>query len=115
MEEKNVIKGYVSIIEDYDIGKKSRAIFLISTTGDLDNSDILYKITDMDDVCNVYVTMGNYDLVATICTSSESELYRLIKQIRKTEGVLRVDNVSIVDRRKVLSKKITDNIAKLLL
>lgn len=115
MEEENVIKGYVSIIEDYDLGKESRAIFLISTTGDLDNSDIIYKLTDMDDVCNVYVTMGNYDLVATICTSSESELYRLINQIRKTEGVLRVDNVSIVDRRKVLSKKITDNIAKLLL
>ena len=115
MEEENVIKGYVSIVEDYDLGKESRAIFLISTTGDLDNSDILYKLTDMDDVCSVYVTMGNYDLVATVCTSSESELYRLIKQIRKTEGVLRVDNVSIVDRRKVLSKKITDNIAKLLL
>ena len=36
-----------------------------------------------------------------------------IKQVRKTEGVLRVDNVSIVERRKVLSKKITDNVAEL--
>jgi len=115
MEAENVIKGYVSIVEDYDLGKESRAVLLISTTGDLDNSDIIYKLTDMDDVCNVYVTMGHYDLVTTICTSSESELYRMIKQIRKVEGVLRVDNVSIVDRRKVLGKKITDNIAKFLL
>jgi DNA-binding Lrp family transcriptional regulator len=115
MEEANVIKGYVSIVEDYDLGKETRAIFLISTTGDLDNSDVIDKLTDMDDVCNVFVTMGNYDLVATICTTSEPELFKLIKKIRKTNGVLRVDNVSIIDRRKVLSKKITDNIAKKLL
>lgn len=112
MEEDNIIKGYVSIVEDYDLGKETRAIFLISTSGDLDNSELIDKLTDMDDVCNVFVTMGNYDLVATICTTSEPELYKLIKRIRKTAGVFRVDNVSIVDRRKVLSKIITDNIAK---
>ena len=115
MEENNVIKGYVSIVEDYDLGKETRAIFMISTTGDLDNNEVIDKLTDLDDVCNVFVTMGHYDLVATICTTSESALYKLLREIRKTEGVFRVDNVSIVDRRKVLSKKITDNIARLLL
>ncbi|MCK4783198.1 MAG: Lrp/AsnC family transcriptional regulator [Desulfobacteraceae bacterium] len=115
MEEANIIKGYVGIVEDYDLGKKTRAVFLIGTTGDLDSLDIIEKLTDMDDICNVFVTMGNYDLVVTVCTTSEPELYKLIKQIRKTEGVLRVDNVSIVERRKVLSKKITDNVADQLL
>ena len=114
MEENNVIKGYVSIVEDYDLGKETRSIFLISTTGDLDNSEVIEKLIDMDDVCNVFITMGHYDLVATICTTSEPMLFKLIKQIRKTKGVLRVDNVSIVDRRKVLSIKITDNITRYL-
>ena len=114
MEEANIIKGYVSIVEDSDLDKHTRAVFLIRTTGDLDSSDLIDMLTDMDDICNVFVTMGNYDLVVTVCTSSEVELFKLIKQIRKTEGVLRVDNVSIVERRKVLSKKITDNIAELL-
>ena len=114
MEEANVIKGYVGIVEDYDLGKHTRALFLIRTTGDLDSSDIIDMLTDMDDICNVFVTMGNYDLVVTVCTTSEPELFKLIKRIRKTEGVLRVDNVSIIERRKVLSKKITDNIAELL-
>jgi len=76
---------------------------------------VIEKITEMDDVCNVFITMGHYYLVATICTTSESELFKLLRQIRKTDGVLRVDNVSIIDRRKVLSKKISDNIDKLLL
>ena len=114
MEEANIIKGYVGIVEDSELGKHTRALFLIRTTGDLDSSDIIDMLTDMDDICNVFVTMGNYDLVVTVCTKSEPELFKLIKQIRKTEGVLRVDNVSIVERRKVLSKKITDNIAELL-
>lgn len=112
MEEDNIIKGYVGIVDDYDLGKHTRAVFLIRTTGDLDSSDITDKITDMKDICNVFVTMGNYDLVVTVCTTSEPELFKLIKKIRKTEGVLRVDNVSIVERRKVLGKKITDNISK---
>jgi len=115
MEEANIIKGYVGIVEDYDLGKETRAVFLIGTTGDLDTLDLVEKLTDMDDICNVFVTMGNYDLVVTVCTTSEPELYKLIKQIRKTDGVLRVDNVSIVERRKVLSKKITDNVADQLL
>ena len=113
MEDDNVIKGYVGIVEDYDLGKEARAVFLIRTTGDLDNSDIVDQLTDMDDICNVFVTMGTYDLVATVCARSEPELYKLIKQIRKAEGVLRVDNISIIERRKVLSKKITDNVAEL--
>ena len=59
----------------------------------------------MKDVCNVFVTMGNYDLVVTVCTTSEAELFKLKKIFEKREGVLRVDNVAIVERRKVLGKK----------
>ena len=112
MEENNVIKGYVGIVEDYDLGKETRAVFLISTTGDLENNEIVEKLVEIDDVCNVFVTMGNYDIVATVCTVSEPALYKLIRQIRKIEGVIRVDNVSIVYRRKVLSKKISENVTK---
>ena len=110
MEDANIIKGYVGIVDDYELGKHSRAVFLISTTGDIDSSHLIEEITDMDDVCNVFVTMGSYDLVVSVCTTSETQLFNLIKEIRKAEGVLRVDNVLIVDRRKVLKKKITDNI-----
>ena len=112
MEEDNIIKGYVGIVDDYELGKHSRAVFLIRTTGDLDNSEITERLIDMKVVCNVYVTMGNYDLVVTVCTTSEPELFNLIKNIRKTEGVLRVDNVAIVERRKVLGKEIKDNITR---
>ena len=63
----------------------------------------------MDDICNVFLTMGNYDMILTACTTDENELYRMIKSIRGEEGVLWVDSASIVTRKKVLSAIIEDN------
>jgi DNA-binding Lrp family transcriptional regulator len=109
LEENNIIKAYVSIVEDDELGKGTRAVFLVKTTGDYDNNLVVERLTDMDDICNVFLTMGNYDMILTACTTDENELYRMIKRIRGEEGVLWVDSASIVTRKKVLSKIITDN------
>lgn len=104
MEQDQVIKGYVSIVKDEEIGKGSRAVLLVKTTGDYDDDQVVEKVTNMEDVCNVFLTMGNYDVILTACATSEADLYKIINQIRGTEGVLWVDFASIVSRRKVLSK-----------
>jgi len=104
MEEANIIMGYVSIIEDKEVGKGSRAVLLVRTSGEYNHDDIINNITEMDDVCNLFLTMGNYDIILTACTTSQSELYRMINDLRTLEGVLWVDFASIVSRRKVLSK-----------
>jgi DNA-binding Lrp family transcriptional regulator len=109
LEENNIIKAYVSIIEDDELGKGTRAVLLVKTTGDYDSNQIIERLTDMDDICNVFLTMGNYDMILTACTTDENELYRMIKRIRGEEGVLWVDSASIVTRKKVLSKIIKDN------
>lgn len=109
MEEENVIKAYVSIIEDEELGKGSRAVLLVRTSGEKDQSEVIEKISNMDDICNVFLTMGNYDLILTACTINESELYNIIKRIRVLEGILWVDFASIVARRKVLSTLIHEN------
>ncbi len=82
---------------------------MVRTTGDYDSNQIVERLTEMEDVCNVFLTMGNYDMILTACTTDETELYRMIKRIRGEEGVLWVDSASIVTRKKVLSKIITDN------
>ena len=104
MENENIIKGYVSIIEDKEVGKGSRAVLLVRTSGEYDHKEIINNITEMDDVCNLFLTMGNYDIILTACTTDQSELYRMINDLRTLEGVLWVDFASIVSRRKVLSK-----------
>ena len=109
MEDDNIIKAYVSIIEDEELGKGSRAVLLVRTSGDKDQSEVIEDISNMDDICNVFLTMGNYDLILTACTINESELYNIIKRIRALEGILWVDFASIVARRKVLSTLIHEN------
>ena len=104
MEKANIIKGYVSIIEDKEVGKGSRAVLLVRTSGEYNHKSIIKDITEMDDVCNLFLTMGNYDLILTACTTDESKLYKMINDLRMLDGVLWVDFASIVSRRKVLSK-----------
>jgi DNA-binding Lrp family transcriptional regulator len=104
MEQENTIKGYVSIVEDEELGKGSRAVLLVRTSGDYDLDRVVEKVTEMEDICNVFLTMGNYDIILTACATDEVELYSMINQIRSAEGVLWVDFASIVSRRKVLSK-----------
>jgi len=109
LEEDNIIKAYVSIIEDDEIGKGSRAVLLVRTIGDQSKSTIIEDISNMEDICNVFVTMGNYDLILTACTLDENELYNIIKRIRTNPGVAWVDFASIVKRKKVLSTIIEEN------
>jgi Lrp/AsnC family leucine-responsive transcriptional regulator len=109
MEEKNTIKAYVSIIEDDEIGQGSRAVLLVRTIGDQSNTNIVENISEMNDICNVFVTMGNYDLILTACTSSDNELYNIIKRIRTLSGIAWVDFASIVTRKKVLNAIIEEN------
>ena len=109
LEENNIIKAYVSIVEDDELGKGTRAVLLVKTTGDYDSNHIIERLIVMDDICNVFLTMGNYDMILTACTTDENELYRMIKKIRGEDGVLWVDSASIVTRKKVLSMIIEDN------
>ena len=104
MEEDNTIKGYVSIVEDEELGKGSRAVLLVRTSGEYDLERVVERVTEMEDTCNVYLTMGNYDIILTACAADEAGLYNIINKMRSAEGVLRVDFASIVSRRKVLSK-----------
>ena len=108
MEDENIIKAYVSIIEDEEIGKGARAVLLVRTIGDQSKTNIVEDISNMEDICNVFVTMGNYDLILTACTLNDNELYNIIKRIRTLQGVAWVDFASIVTRKKVLSTKIEE-------
>jgi DNA-binding Lrp family transcriptional regulator len=109
MEQENTIKGYVSIVEDEELGKGTRAVLLVRTSGDSDLNHVVEKVTEMEDICNVFLTMGNYDIILTACATDEAELYKMINQIRSAEGVLWVDFASIVSRRKVLSKVLSQS------
>ncbi len=107
LEKEGVIRGFICIIEDELIGKKSRAVLMMKLTGSIEQENIIDKITKDPNICNVFETMGNYDLILTACSENEANIYEMIKHLRALPGVLWVDFASIVDRKKVMKKIIT--------
>jgi len=104
LEEAGVIKGYVSIIDNEAIGNLCRAVLNVKLTGAIEISKVIEELLKNENICNLYETMGNYDIMLTCCGDTEETVYDIMKEVRSLEGVLFVDYTSIVGRRKVLKK-----------
>lgn len=104
LEEAGVIKGYVSIIDNETIGNMCRAVLNVKITGGVEIGKVVESLLKNENICNIYETMGNYDIMLTCCGDTEETIYDIVKEVRSTEGVLFVDFTSIVARRKVLKK-----------
>ena len=104
LEEAGIIKGYVSIIDNETIGNMCRAVLNVKLTGAIEISKVIEELLKNENICNIYETMGNYDIMLTCCGDSEETIYEILKEVRSMEGVLYVDFTSIVARRKVLKK-----------
>jgi Lrp/AsnC family leucine-responsive transcriptional regulator len=104
LEEKNVIKGYVSIIEDEELGYDCRALLLIKVAGNSDPQKIIEEMKDNERICNLYSTVGNYDIISTATCPELDGLSDFIKSIRSIDGIAWIDSVLITSRQKVLKK-----------
>jgi DNA-binding Lrp family transcriptional regulator len=96
LEESGVIKGYLAIIDNEIFGKKARSALTIKLTGDVEISHILDELKQNEDICNIFETMGNYDILLTYCNRDEAQIYEFIKKVRSMDGVMFVDFTSIV-------------------
>ena len=108
LEEKGVIKGYVSIIEDEELGYDCRALLLIKVTGNSDPEKIIAEMRDNERICNLYTTVGNYDIISTATCSELDGLSDFIKNLRSINGIAWIDSVLITSRQKVLKKILTE-------
>jgi DNA-binding Lrp family transcriptional regulator len=104
LEEKGVIKGYVSIIEDEELGYDCRALLLIKIAGNSDQDKIIEKMRENERICTLYSTVGNYDIISTATCSELNELSDFISNLRSIDGVAWIDSVLITSREKVLKK-----------
>jgi len=108
LEEKGVIKGYVSIIEDEELGYDCRALLLIKVSGGADPDRIIDEMKDNERICNLYSTVGNYDIISTATCPQLDGLSEFIDGLRNIEGIAWIDSVLITSREKVLKKLLTE-------
>jgi len=107
LEESGVIKGYLAIIDAEKFGNMARSALTIKLSGGVEIDRILDELIQIEDICNIFETMGNYDILLTCCNRDESQIYELIKKIRSMDGVMFVDFTTIVSRRKILKNIIS--------
>ena len=55
-------------------------------------------------ICNLYSTVGNYDIIFTATCSTVESLSSFIDSLRKIEGIAWIDSVLISSREKILKK-----------
>lgn len=108
LEEKGTIRGYVSIIEDEELGYDCRALLLIKVAGGSDPGKIIEEMKDNERICNLYSTVGNYDIISTATCPKMENLSEFIGEIRKISGVAWIDSVLITSREKVLKKILSE-------
>ena len=109
MEDQKIIKGYVAIIEEAKIGKGSQSVLLVRLSGGYEKTKTLDNIMNMKDICNVFLTMGHYDLICTACTYSEEHLHKIIEEIKSLKHVLWIDSCMVINKRKVMNVILEDN------
>lgn len=102
LEDSGVIKGYLAIIDAEKFGNMARSALTIKLSGGVEINRILDELIQIEDICNLFETMGNYDILLTCCNRDEGQIYELIKKIRSMDGVMFVDYTTIVSRRKIL-------------
>jgi len=108
LEDKGVIKGYVSIIEDEELGYDCRALLLVKVTGNSEPDKIIKELRGNERICNLYSTVGNYDIIFTATCSELDGLSDFIENLRSIEGIAWIDSVLITQRQKVLKKILTE-------
>jgi len=108
LEDRGIIKGYVSIIEDEELGYDCRALLLIKISGNSDPERIIEEMRDNDRICSLYSTVGNYDIISTATCPKLEGLSDFIDGLRKIEGIAWIDSVLITSREKVLKKILKD-------
>ena len=106
LEEEGVIKGYVSIIEDEDLGYDCRALLLIKICEGSDQDQIIEKMKDNMKICNLYTTIGDYRIITTATCHEANELSEFICELNMIEGVSDIESVLIESREKILKKVI---------
>ena len=108
LEKMGVIRGYVRIIEDEELGYDCRALLLIKVNGNSDPKKIIEEMKYNERICNLYTTVGNYDIISTATCPQLSGLSEFIDGLRKIEGIAWIDSVLISSREKIMKKVLTE-------
>ncbi len=85
--EENIIRGYVALVDQRAYGKEITAIISIRCEA-AKSAYVAEEIAKLEDISEVYITVGDYDVVAKIRTTNLDTLKDLVeKKISMIRGI----------------------------
>jgi Lrp/AsnC family transcriptional regulator for asnA, asnC and gidA len=86
LKEKGIIKKFTVILDPNSLGFNVLSFILIKTKAGM-YSHVAEEIKKYPEICEVYETTGDYDMVVKIRTKSSTELNEFLDRIGSIEGV----------------------------
>lgn len=85
--ELNVIRGFSVIVNPDRVGPSYCAVFYVRVHGGSDPGEVARRVSEINGICYVYLTVGLYDLVAMGSSADKQSFSRLLAQVAAVEGV----------------------------
>lgn len=103
LERQGIIKRYVAIL-DPDVLDKSLVVFLNLTIKEHHmeaRSQLLRKLTDLDEITELYHTSGTYDFVAKVRFSNVKEYKEfLVNKVASIENIADIESHIVLEEIK---------------
>jgi len=96
LEEKQVIKNYITVLSEEKLGFTQIAIIGVET-GALLYKNVALALTQIPEILEVYGTTAQYDLMIKIRTTDRLHLSEVLNNIRNIEGVNDINVASILE------------------
>ncbi|MCE5214009.1 MAG: Lrp/AsnC family transcriptional regulator [Methanobacterium sp.] len=98
--EKDVIKQYTLILDHNRLDLKITAIIIIQSESEK-HKDVEKKLSDLEEVSEVYSISGEYDILIKVWAHSLDELNKIINsKIRSVDGIEDLTEMIVMERVK---------------
>ena len=96
---EGIIRAYTIKVDDSKVGRDYKALIGIETGAKL-FLNVAEELSKIDDVCDVYSTTAEFDLMIKMKVSSRDNMANALNKIRHIEGVNDIYVISILDTYK---------------
>jgi Lrp/AsnC family transcriptional regulator for asnA, asnC and gidA len=95
MQEKRVIKGFTTVVDQAAIGKPLTAIVLVRANPQTHavTMDVLKKF---DEICEIYDVTGQYYSILKVRASGTDELARIMDEVGKIDGIAGTETIVVL-------------------
>lgn len=102
LEDKNVIKHYIAVVDCYKIGYTDMLIFTLRINTSVQIDEIFTKLEKIDDgrINAIYQTSGAYPILCMAKCVSKAQQIDLLEKVKKIKGVIEVITQVVMRRIK---------------